>query len=383
MRLRTALGGLVALGFVIVSTVMAARFGWQLGASEPDRILYATAGGLADILKALLPLFIVAAWFAGHYVRAIVAALVFVIFTAYSLTASFGLAAIQRADKIGTHNVAAVTLKDRRADLERLSTQRSALGNVRPAGAIEADIAAAKLDRSWASSSQCTDATAIKSRALCQSIQRLEAELATAHTADVLDSKVAAARARLDAVDVTAATVEADPQAAAISRLTGQGEEIVRTALHALIAIILELGSGLGFYLVFGHHGRREKGHDAPAAPGAVISPAHPALTARAMALAPTVTVEGPADAIERFVLERLRPVHGARVAASDLFAAYEQWCDDQGLEPVSATVFGRVVPWRKSRNGGRVWYVDCALPGSALRALRVAVDNGPAAATG
>src|SRR5688572_3295675 len=69
MRLGTILGGFVALGFIAVSTVMAGRFGYLLGSTEADSWLYAGAGSLADILKALLPLLIVSAWLARQYVR--------------------------------------------------------------------------------------------------------------------------------------------------------------------------------------------------------------------------------------------------------------------------------------------------------------------------
>lgn len=367
MRFRTLIGGLVALGFVVVSTVMAARFGWELGASETDRYLYATAGGLADVLKALLPLFVVAAFFNGQYVRSVAAALVFVVFTAYSLTASFGLAAIQNSEKVSTQVAAEIALNDRRETLDMLVARRQTLGAVRAVGAIEADIAAAKLDRLYDSSKQCTDATATRSRRLCQQIQELEAERASAATAPPLDAKIAAARAKLDAVDVAAATKEADPQAAALSRLSGQSQEFVRTALHGLIAVLLELGSGLGFYLVFGHHGRREN-RDNFHEPSQAIAPL------AVESATDAITVEGPGDAVQRFVLERIRPVQGERVSGSAMFAAYEAWCEAQGFEPLSSALFGRMVPWRKERIGGRVWYLDAVVTGAP--AIRVAVDN-------
>mgnify|MGYP003375273512 CR=1 FL=1 len=367
MRTRMVLGGLVALGFVVVSTIMAARFGWELGASETDRYLYAVAGGLADVLKALLPLFVVAAFVHGQYVRSFFAAVVFVVFTGYSLTASFGLAAIQSAEKVGSHNAAELALNDRREALDTLLAQRKALGVARATGAIEADIAAAKLDRLFDSSKQCTDATATKSRDLCQRIQSLEAERANAVKATGLDAQITTARAKYEAIDVTAATKEADPQAAALSRLTTYNKETIRTALHGLIAVLLELGSGLGFYLVFGHHGKREQ--------AAKTEPPRPAQSTALATVQDAMIVEGPGDAVQRFVLERIRPVQGERVSGSELFAAYESWCEAQGLEPLSSALFGRVVPWRKERIGGRVWYLDAVLPASA-GAIRVAVDN-------
>jgi hypothetical protein len=41
--------------------------------------------------------------------------------------------------------------------------------------------------------------------------------------------------------------------------------------------------------------------------------------------------------------------------------------------------MFGRLVPWRKERIGGRIWYLDAMLSarsGALVPSLRVAVDN-------
>ena len=80
----------------------------------------------------------------------------------------------------------------------------------------------------------------------------------------------------------------------AIARLTGQSEERVRTGLHALVAVLLELGSGLGLYVVFGHHGRL---HARP-----------PNLAVGAIAHHVAPAIEGPTVAICRFVRERMLP---------------------------------------------------------------------------
>jgi hypothetical protein len=50
-----------------------------------------------------------------------------------------------------------------------------------------------------------------------------------------------AARLALDSVDAREASKVADPQAAAIARFTGLNEDGVRTARHALIAVLFEL----------------------------------------------------------------------------------------------------------------------------------------------
>jgi hypothetical protein len=391
MQIKTVLGGLIALGFVAVSTVMAGRFGYSLGSTETDRWLYAGAGGLADVLKALLPLFIVAAWFAGQYVRSLVGALLFVVFTGYSLASSFGLAALQRAEKMGEHAAVASTYQDRRAELDRLLAQRAALPPFRPLDAAAESAARIAVEREDASvkaecekrGPRCRELEGI-ARAKRDELARISADLAISRKATDLDARIAEARGKLEGIDAKTASREADPQAAALARLVRlvanvddkSAEDYARTALHAVIAILLELGSGLGFYVVFGHHGRPREDAMVPAAP------LQSTLVARPSSIVEAVVIEGPTDAIGRFVLESVRPTLGARVSGSEMFAAYEGWCERQGLEPVSPTMFGRLVPWRKERIGGRIWYLDAMLASRALvPALRVAVDNTQAAA--
>ena len=191
-------------------------------------------------------------------------------------------------------------------------------------------------------------------RAKRDELATIVAAMATANAAVELDGKIEDARIALGKVDAGVVDKNADPQSAAIAKATGKSEDWVRTALHALIAAVLELGSGLGLYVVFGHHGRSRE---------ALQSANDIPLTADASpAMAGSVMIEGPSDAICRFMLERVRPSVGGRVAGSDLFAAYERWCERDGLSPVSTTAFGRFVPWRKGRVGGRIWYLNAAL---------------------
>jgi hypothetical protein len=148
-------GRMAVAAFIAISTATAFRFGWTLGADECDRWLYASAGAFADALKAFLPLLIVTAWLAGQYVRSVAGAALFAAVTAYSITSSFGLAAIQRADKLGEHVAAITTYRDRRADLDRLIAHRIKIDPQPVAGSAEA-LAQAAVNRAEASAaSEC------------------------------------------------------------------------------------------------------------------------------------------------------------------------------------------------------------------------------------
>jgi hypothetical protein len=354
------IGGVAVAAFVGVSTVMAARFGWTLGATDYDQWLYAAAGGFADVLKAFLPLLITTAWLARQWMRSLAGAALFIAVTAYSLTSSFGLASIQRAEKLGDHAATATAYKDRRADLERLITARASI-NPKPVAASAEALAQAAVEQAEVSvvaecarrGPECRRLESI-ARYKRDELAALMTAKAAAKAAADLDSKIEAARAALATVDARTVNTVPDPQSAALARLTGRSEDGVRTALHALIAVLLELGSGLGLYVVFGPgHGRiapheQEQVMPAPDTPLTIEDPPE--------------NPESPAEAIERFVVEQVRPMEGGRVSGADLFSAYEGWCRRQGLDPVSAAAFGRQVPWPKGRVGGRVWYLDAAL---------------------
>lgn len=47
-------------------------------------------------------------------------------------------------------------------------------------------------------------------------------------------------------------------------------------------------------------------------------------------------------DPLRQFVVARLRRVPGVRVLASRVYGAYEAWCKDNALEPISGNLFGR-----------------------------------------
>ncbi len=71
---------------------------------------------------------------------------------------------------------------------------------------------------------------------------------------------------------------------------------------------------------------------------------------------------ETPAEVVERFFLEVVRPRLNGRVQSVAVWSAYKQWCSDRRREIVSHAMFGRMARWRKDRIGGTVWYLDCEL---------------------
>jgi hypothetical protein len=98
--------------------------------------------------------------------------------------------------------------------------------------------------------------------------------------------------------------------------------------------------------LVFGH-GRREE---------------HTASIDRAGAHDFVVIDETPADIINRFFLEAVRPAIGRRTQSLTVWSDYKAWCGDRGIASVPHAKFGKLTRWRKERIGRTVWYLDAEL---------------------
>ncbi|MGE0675237.1 MAG: hypothetical protein AB7O64_19515, partial [Methylibium sp.] len=143
--------------------------------------------------------------------------------------------------------------QDLRRALEVKQGEREKLGSFRPAGAVIASISAAQQDWRWQATVSCTDTGNRDRRSFCEGYRRLEAELATARRADKLDAELDALRRQIAAAPERAASAESDPQMALLKQLSGLAEDYVRLALTVLVSIMVELGSGLGLYVVFGH----------------------------------------------------------------------------------------------------------------------------------
>jgi hypothetical protein len=57
----------------------------------------------------------------------------------------------------------------------------------------------------------------------------------------------------------------------------------------------------------------------------------------------------------------------------SDVYAAYRQWCAEQGIKPM--TPFGTTPPWEKSKSGS-VWYRDIRLAAGYSKRRLMAVNG-------
>ena len=386
--MRHALGvlGVLAAGvLLLVSAAMNWRFGYQLGTTEFDGIIYGSASAAADCLKALVPFFIFAAVRNKMWAQAFASVVVWGVVTVYSLTSALGHAALNRQDTAGSRASEVQTYKDLRADLERAQAQLGWVPQHRPAATVQSQINGLKLKRQWRWTKGCTTAKGRSNRRFCDGFTGLKAELASANEAAKLETRIAGIQAKLEGQNgVTHSS--ADPQAAVLANLAGLfmpgvKMEHIQTALVIFIALLLEVGSGLGMYIAFSQW--RLKEVRAPAVirkqseAAATLAETPTIVTAEPVVAAVTEPQVGandnksapqlaaPETDVERYYNENVDSQDGSSLTATALYEDYCTWCDEQEKEPLALPTFGREfgdLGVQKAKIAGRVRYIGIAL---------------------
>lgn len=379
MRHTLGVLGVLAAGVLLaVSAAMNWRFGYQLGKTELDGIIYGSASAAADCLKALVPFFFFAAVRNRMWSQAAAAALVGVVVTAYSLTSALGHAALNRLDTTGQRAVDAQHYKDLRGDLKRAQDQLSWVPQHRPAQTVQADLDNAKNQRAWTFTKGCSEVTGKNGRDFCNQYNGWTAELASAQQSQTLETRIAEVQEKLGKSAGANVMGEADPQAAVLAKLSGVDIDKIQIALTIFVALLLEVGSGFGMYVAFSQW-RLYDSH-APAAPRmAQVHTAAAAVAAAPIAVvkekprsgandnrsAPAPRLMAPETDVERFYKEMVENEDGSTISATALYEEYCVWCEDRKKEPLAHPTFGRdfqELGVQKAKIGGRVRYIGIKL---------------------
>ena len=358
--------GIAVLACIAASATFAFEFGWTRGATEVHRWTYALAGVALDVIKAGLPIFGAMAWHESKPGRATGCWLVFTVLTGLSLWCAYGTTATQLAVKFADQAVASTDQTTKQGKLDRLlEDKRKQL----PFTVTSEDVVRLAEEKSATATTQ-KEAECEKRGPLCRGKEEAETKAKEAATkaaadraatiaAEKLAAKIEVAEKDLGTVDVKTANMQADPQSASMAKAFNADQNLIAALSHAFFAIAIEFGSGVGFWLVFGHGApstRREEAQVSP--PSTALVPID-----RNGAVDLQVIDERPEEIIERFFLEVVRPRLNHRVQSVAVWSAYKQWCADRGGgRHESHTMFGRLARWRKDRIGGTVWYLDCEL---------------------
>lgn len=389
------LGVLAASVLLLVSAAMNWRFGYSLGHTELDSQLLGLASAAADGLKALIPFFLFAALRNKLWSQAAAAALLWTICLSYSLTSALGFSALNRADTTGQRAVEAVAYTDLKAELDKTRERLNWVPQHRPADTIAQEVEALKQNRRWDLTKSCTDATSGTSKSYCQQYHQLLAELGAAQEADKLQSHIDQLRGQLATTTSAAALASADPQVEVLSRLSGRAQDLVRTGLILMVALLVELGSSLGFFVVFSNWRVYEKSATIVKAEPMVVEAVKPvAIEAPAAEVAvtandnatrsTTLKLQAPEGNVTRYFKENVVAAEGSNLSASELYEDYCNWCNENGKEPDALTTFGRELSElgvQRIKFNGKMRYIGIKLPPRAREEAKHRTPNEKMAA--
>jgi hypothetical protein len=212
--------GLTAIGLAVVGLTVNTRFAASFGQTAEAALLLAAIGLTIDLLAIVLPSAAAQLWRDHNVVSASAAWAIWTIALGMTLLAAIGFAATNIGDGVagrGKHVAEASALS---ADIARLRTERTAIGEGRSVATIEAEIQRAQPAAAavWKKTAGCTDVTLASSGAACAEVLMLRQALGVAQWRDVLDIELRAAEARLAPLPAIAT---ADPQAAMAADIVG------------------------------------------------------------------------------------------------------------------------------------------------------------------
>jgi hypothetical protein len=359
-----ALMGIAVIACICASATFAFEFGWTRGATWVAHWTYALVGVALDLFKSGLPILSATASHDSKPARSFACWVVFIVLTALSLWCAYGTTATQLAEKFASQAVAQSDLSTRQATLDRLRAQRDGLKftetseeAVRTAEAtVTTAIEQAAAERARGGCKDLCRQREGEERDARAALLLAQQNRSVTIKAAELDARIVAAEAALNAVDKKEAVKEADPQSASMAKAIGADQSLIAALSVAFFAIAIEFGSGVGFWLVFGHAGPRPRAEVLPPPSSTELVPFE-----EPQKLIPID--EKPADIVERFFLEVVRPALNRRVRSLVMWEAFQLWCADRSINiAVSHAMFGRLARWQKGRIGGAVWYLDCEL---------------------
>jgi hypothetical protein len=348
------LGIIVSLVLIAGSVILNFRVGYRSADTELDAWVYGCCAGAADGLKAVAPFAAYWGWKNKDWLAVATAVCVFVAISSYTFSAEFGFAAQQRAFKQGERSGATEKRGDVRRAFERAEAKLVKMGAQRSVEEIEKAIESAFArpvgERSRTVdqvSSRCT-LNRKETRKECAEIGGLTEEAARAREYVRLDGEVRALRLMLDSMSTGSGRGTGDAQIDAIEsaialtpfKVERSGVEVV---LSALVALFIELGSGLGLYIsttpwrggglgARGYVGGKRTAKTTKNETTPQVGSIRPEKDAAAMVL----------GSVEEFMLERLELKLGRELSAGDVFAAYRSWCGKRGSVPFRQHEFGR-----------------------------------------
>ena len=359
-RCGLALAGYTAAAALFGASVVAnLRYGLSLAHDPLDKAAYGAVGCAIDVLKASLLIFGAMLWHRRHRIIASASVVLWLGCVAWSLSSAIGFAvttrveanagrAQKRADKAGWSTV-----------VVRAESQLTTLNRTRPAAVVQADLSAVTLPPLiWRRTRECNEVATPDRQQACARVISLRRELIAAQVAERLERTLTEAR------NASSDHSGVDPQAAALSRMTGIAERDVRTGLALLLAGLIEMTSAMGFAIVglaiapkprLSHQhpslkeaaaeDTRHEPADLPnlqAVQNVIPEQSGPVSRATILNVPRTAKTSGLSVDVEAFLQARMLGAEEGKVGSTILHDAFKDYCRSHGLPGRSQQALGK-----------------------------------------
>lgn len=247
-RLWVCVGSLVWLATICASAAINYFAGHSFGRTAQEAQIFSTLGVAADAWKAIGPIFILSLWRKSFVLASNFATLVWLACFGFAVASALGLAAQNRMAVTGGREIVALSYQSRSQELQELEARQKLIPETRSPNELEKFIDAvfAKVIAGRGTvdsiSEHCRKDTP-RTRDACAEIATLRQALAQALEAQRLERRVDDVRQQVGMLRDRGGTLESDPQAQLISRLSFGRLAVndIGLGLILLLVIMVEL----------------------------------------------------------------------------------------------------------------------------------------------
>ncbi len=343
---------IVLLGLSLATGLMLAvslrgnfLYGYSLGQTDENRLLFAWANVGGDVWKAFGLIAVSLLWRAKHRRAAFFASVAWLMCLLFGINSALGIYVQDRSALIGGKQAAHTTYRERETELGDIEQKLRVRNVQRSAREIEAQIVSI-LSRGVGSgdrqrgtvgsiSQQCTKLDG-RTREACEKVRELQREHASAAESEALEARATALRNEMRALRERGSAVAPDPVAEFYNWMTGGfiGARDVGFGFPLFFALLIETVSAFGPATIAAYaEASRAAGSGAPR--HAATSHDVPWL-----ALAGDGTL--PRDVLEWIAARAVPKESNRALGLSDLHADYVRWCHTGEREAAPAEVFER-----------------------------------------
>ena len=260
-------GGIAGAVLLAASAAMNFLFARSLGHGDLDGLVLGIVSVALDLLKAVLAVLVARAARDGRRSYVIIGGTVFCLITLVSLAASIGFTSSTRSARTSKQDALNTEMAVNDAKLKTLRAQMASLPVYRAQTILDELLVGVRQDRRWQDTKECNSAASQAGRTYCEALSRLRVERATAIEAQRLADVIAREEKHATDLRLAGAGAESDPQSRVLAAMIGLEEAQMRRLLASLVALVVEITSGLAIYLMRGSEG------DFPSAAQEILRP--------------------------------------------------------------------------------------------------------------